>query len=851
MLFGSSKSKFEVGSWVALGLQAGQITKADRGQLAVNIGGKSFWRKPSDLRPLFGSSGRPKKSELVEVGDWVRLPATDKLGRPLSATPSLLGLSLKDGEELMGQVSKVDAHEGRLRVQLLDGRSCWRAYDQVLMPDDDAPYIPLQVLSTPEKVRPNPALSSTQLNAAAGSSTDAGGAGSSTELLSNGNSSSSGNSSGKQPVSRLRAPNFSFLPASLSSSRPAQGSRRGLFSPQPTTPAESFRGVVREAAEKSGLKISSPLGRKGSRTKLGLWADSIIRSSVLDSEIAKPGGLEGGPGEIKPSDIHALLETRWGRKLTPEEKKFANQRLSYNIMQLEPPSRVRSTLYLGNAYNAVNFWELKSLGITHVLNLCAEDRFDPPSSYEASGITCHRIPLTDQPSQPIYEHFENAINFLRNCKNQGHSVLVHCEYGVSRSGTIMIAYLMESERMNLKRALEAVRSVRPQVGPNPGFMRALVLYERNLFGSEFGLITETSKGVAYEGLLRVDSSSSSVGAPSATTTSSSSFAPSAAVEAVTSWMSESFRAMGIQPKARDSNGWASRWVEVRSAHGSDGPRLIVYSSMNSFDPVLTIPLEGAQVTPSTDANVAYAWQISVASSSAMGAAPAPAPSGTTFEMRYCSTSAPHAVPAPAYIFAAEDSTDAERWLSACKQQTGLPLDQLDLTPRISEELHLHGFLKAEERANIIAPSEIQLGRQLGTGFYGAVYEGRWRGAKVALKFCAADAQPNKKSEFRVELVRESALHHILDHPNVIKWHGMCIGHAPSGWPGGLQPPCACVELAQQTFLELLKATPRDALYRVDYWTNIARILEGGVPRLGVPPFGAHSASRPQGGEFAA
>ena len=90
MLFGSSKSKFEVGSWVALGLQAGQITKADRGQLAVNIGGKSFWRKPSDLRPLFGSSGRPKKSELVEVGDWVRLPATDKLGRPLSATPSLL-----------------------------------------------------------------------------------------------------------------------------------------------------------------------------------------------------------------------------------------------------------------------------------------------------------------------------------------------------------------------------------------------------------------------------------------------------------------------------------------------------------------------------------------------------------------------------------------------------------------------------------------------------------------------------------------------------------------------------------------------------------------------------------------
>ena len=137
----------------------------------------------------------------------------------------------------------------------------------------------------------------------------------------------------------------------------------------PPTPAESFRGVVREAAEKSGLKISSPLGRKGSRTKLGLWADSIIRSSVLDSEIAKPGGLEGGPGEIKPSDIHALLETRWAEGY-PEEKKFMNQRLSYNIMQLEPPSRVRSTLYLGNAYNAVNFGS-SSLWGSLTCSICA------------------------------------------------------------------------------------------------------------------------------------------------------------------------------------------------------------------------------------------------------------------------------------------------------------------------------------------------------------------------------------------------------------------------------------------------------------------------------------------------
>ena len=72
---------------------------------------------------------------------------------------------------------------------------------------------------------------------------------------------------------------------------------------------------------------------------------------MIDAEAERPGGLEGAPGDIKPSDIHALLEARWGRQLTREEKQFANQRLSYNIMQLEPPSPIRQHVFLGNAYN--------------------------------------------------------------------------------------------------------------------------------------------------------------------------------------------------------------------------------------------------------------------------------------------------------------------------------------------------------------------------------------------------------------------------------------------------------------------------------------------------------------------
>ena len=34
---------------------------------------------------------------------------------------------------------------------------------------------------------------------------------------------------------------------------------------------------------------------------------------------------------------------------------------------------------------AVNFWEMKSLSIKHVLNLCGEERFSPPESYSTAG----------------------------------------------------------------------------------------------------------------------------------------------------------------------------------------------------------------------------------------------------------------------------------------------------------------------------------------------------------------------------------------------------------------------------------------------------------------------------------
>ena len=50
------------------------------------------------------------------------------------------------------------------------------------------------------------------------------------------------------------------------------------------------------------------------------------------------------------------------------------------------------------------------------------------------------------------------------------------------SVTIVVAYLMKKHRMSLESALSLVRSKRPQVAPNEGFISQLENFEKSLEG---------------------------------------------------------------------------------------------------------------------------------------------------------------------------------------------------------------------------------------------------------------------------------------------------------------------------------------------------------------------------------
>ncbi|KAB5543363.1 hypothetical protein PHYPO_G00078210 [Pangasianodon hypophthalmus] len=129
-------------------------------------------------------------------------------------------------------------------------------------------------------------------------------------------------------------------------------------------------------------------------------------------------------------------------------------------------------LYIGDQDIASNRQELIKLGITHILN-CAQSKWRGGAEYyEGMNITYHGIEAHDSPSFDMSVNFYPAAEFIHKALSMGGTVLVHCAVGVSRSATLVLAYLMIRQNMTLVEAIKTVKDHRG-VTPNRGFLRQL------------------------------------------------------------------------------------------------------------------------------------------------------------------------------------------------------------------------------------------------------------------------------------------------------------------------------------------------------------------------------------------
>lgn len=88
--------------------------------------------------------------------------------------------------------------------------------------------------------------------------------------------------------------------------------------------------------------------------------------------------------------------------------------------------------------------------------------------------------------KPVFLEFSKRtssvllLSSTEEAYQSGQGVLVHCQAGVSRSATVVIAYLMKHTLMTMTDAYKYVRSRRPVVSPNLNFMGQLLEFERDL-----------------------------------------------------------------------------------------------------------------------------------------------------------------------------------------------------------------------------------------------------------------------------------------------------------------------------------------------------------------------------------
>ena len=128
-------------------------------------------------------------------------------------------------------------------------------------------------------------------------------------------------------------------------------------------------------------------------------------------------------------------------------------------------------LFLGSEDAVLNAAGLRSSGIERVVNVaegCAVRPADPQ-------ISVLHVPLLDDLDQgeALLRELRESIAPFVTRDGGPRPTLVHCQMGVSRSASCVIALLMLLQGASFPDAFDRVRRSKPDISPNPAFRKSL------------------------------------------------------------------------------------------------------------------------------------------------------------------------------------------------------------------------------------------------------------------------------------------------------------------------------------------------------------------------------------------
>lgn len=130
-------------------------------------------------------------------------------------------------------------------------------------------------------------------------------------------------------------------------------------------------------------------------------------------------------------------------------------------------------IFVGNISTSFNRQYLKDKGITHILSV-----IDGMGQTYPDDFTYMNLKAIDNQDCNLSQHFENSYQFINSAIDNSGKVYVHCICGVSRSVSVVIAYLIKEKKMSPEKALNQIKTIRQVANPNQGFREQLKLYAK-------------------------------------------------------------------------------------------------------------------------------------------------------------------------------------------------------------------------------------------------------------------------------------------------------------------------------------------------------------------------------------
>lgn len=130
-----------------------------------------------------------------------------------------------------------------------------------------------------------------------------------------------------------------------------------------------------------------------------------------------------------------------------------------------PISKIEENLYIGNRRGAADLSLLKAYQIRRVVQI---QNFDVQPFFPGQ-FNYLRFHMPDSPKSQISSMVSSALPFIAQGIALNEPVFVHCDAGVSRSGSVIVAYLMASRGLNFEEAVAVAREARACIRPNRGF----------------------------------------------------------------------------------------------------------------------------------------------------------------------------------------------------------------------------------------------------------------------------------------------------------------------------------------------------------------------------------------------